>query len=359
MSNSKVFQDRNPIIDVVRVFSCLIICFYHWRFGPKLFMELGFLGVPFFFVISGYVMVGVYERSLGNSAGVGKFLSARFSRLLPPIFIILSTSYILQGITNFAPEINIYSGRKLDVLISYLGDISILRWPMNVAGLNTPTWSLWVEFRFYLVIAFIILINSRKFLLGTFTNIWLYLIILNLVSPIFSPFKEILLLDNFYYQGNSGSAIFFVIGIYIGIYHLNNSIPVLLQLGFSLILSVPQITYLISSNGTIISFNFLAGITMFFSVIALVFFSVKIRVGFSRFGKLLAIAGRSTYYVYLLHYFLGLYLLRGLQANGIFEPKFLALVVISVVSVFWVIYLEQKLTKRTELLFFSSFGGRH
>jgi peptidoglycan/LPS O-acetylase OafA/YrhL len=82
--SSKVFH--NPVIDLLRLFSSIIVILYHWEFGPSLLRDLGFLGVPFFFVISGYVMTTLYYKAQHNSLGASNFLLQRFSRLTPPHF---------------------------------------------------------------------------------------------------------------------------------------------------------------------------------------------------------------------------------------------------------------------------------
>ena len=281
-------------------------------------------------------------------------MRTRVSRLLPPVFIVLSASYLLQALTDFAPGINLFTDHKLATLLSYFGDITILGWPMGLSGLNTPTWSLWVEFRFYLLIALIIQISSKKSILIFSTNIWLYLTVLHQASPLPSPLRQILLLDNFNYQGNSGSAVFFIIGIYLGIYHLPNSQSVLLPLFFSLIISIPQVMFLISTIGSPTKSNYIFGMIIYALVVICVFFSKNIKLRSLTIKKYLSVFGRSTYCIYLLHYFLGAYLIMIMATHEIKFPKLYSLAVIIVLSFIWTLFFEFKLSQASFKLLFNS-----
>jgi peptidoglycan/LPS O-acetylase OafA/YrhL len=336
---------KNLVIDLLRVFSALIVIFYHWRFGPTDLMLYGFLGVPLFFTISGYVMFHVYDSTPKNIDAPVQFLLNRFLRLLPPVFIILSFSYLLTFSTNFKKDFDLMSYSKSTQFLSYLFDVTLLRWTSAFPGLNQATWSLWVEFRFYFLIAILLFFSIKRNLLVPFSLIWLYLVILNSVSPLVSPLREILILDNFYAQGPSGSAIFFIIGIFLGSFNKNKSRFLLVPIALSVVIGFHQISYLIDTNGTLVKKIHGPGFLIFSGFLILVFFSNQLNSKLLVFSKFIRTLGRSTYYVYLLHYFLGYFLVLKLEALDVIQYKWIVTGFIFLVSFVWAKYLEHRIAK--------------
>ena len=64
----------------------------------------GYMGVPIFFVISGYCMAASAHQVLRRNRSAGSFLRKRFLRIDPPfwasIIIIMVTPYLLEGLTT-------------------------------------------------------------------------------------------------------------------------------------------------------------------------------------------------------------------------------------------------------------------
>ena len=69
---------RNDI-QLLRAFSILLVVLYHLQIPG---FQKGFLGVDIFFVISGYLMVGIYSESNWKI-----FYSKRFKKLFPAYLI--------------------------------------------------------------------------------------------------------------------------------------------------------------------------------------------------------------------------------------------------------------------------------
>ena len=116
------------------------------------FSLLGLLGVPMFFVISGYCIANAAVRSLDTPRPLAGFLSARLRRIYPPYFfaslltILLATALAaLSGhhILNF-----FHRGLRY-----YLGALTLTQPLLHVDFILPIFWSLCYEAAFYLIVA--------------------------------------------------------------------------------------------------------------------------------------------------------------------------------------------------------------
>ncbi|MDH7446365.1 acyltransferase family protein [Aquimarina sp. 2201CG14-23] len=107
----------------------------------------GNLGVSYFFVLSGFVLIlAYYER--GNFFGVQQFYINRIARLLPTVYLALFL-YIFYE--------TILIGNKIQLDEFVINFLFIQSWfPSLALSLNSPAWSLSVEFLFYLVFPFLL-----------------------------------------------------------------------------------------------------------------------------------------------------------------------------------------------------------
>lgn len=140
----------------IRFFAALHVALYHFvrpfsLWGPfEGAMGAGYIGVSFFFVLSGFILT--YSRAHEYEHGRGlasKFWIARFARVYPVYLV----SMILAAYVNrsqFHPKFHI---------LAYLADLVMLQsWSIRmVAFFNVPAWSLSCEAFFYLVFPFIFL----------------------------------------------------------------------------------------------------------------------------------------------------------------------------------------------------------
>lgn len=129
----------------------------------------GFLGVDLFFVISGYVITRLILDSIESANGldIKEFYAARIRRLLPGLLVLLSATSVIMAF--FAPD----SVRR------FISDV-----PFVLSGTNNwhlvalhqdyfqaigrppllqHTWSLAVEFQFYLIWPILLLFIWRRF----------------------------------------------------------------------------------------------------------------------------------------------------------------------------------------------------
>lgn len=168
-------------IQAARGLAALAVVVYHTslmfeqRAGFVLFRGLGgygYLGVPFFFVLSGFIIGHAHFADLGYPRRVGRFLGKRFQRVYP-IYWVLSAMFIVAALAgmgepdfSYAPAELLQAHLLVHVLPSHGPP------PLKVA------WTLFYEVRFYLVFALAI-VAPRATL--TVAMAWMAAIVL--VSP--------------------------------------------------------------------------------------------------------------------------------------------------------------------------------
>jgi len=98
MINLDYARPRLPALTSLRFFAALHVVFFHFL-AFKIFTSqgwfgqissIGYVGVSFFFVLSGFILVYTYE---GRDISAGAFWRARFARIYPA----LAFSLLLTG----------------------------------------------------------------------------------------------------------------------------------------------------------------------------------------------------------------------------------------------------------------------
>jgi len=147
----------------LRFFAAVYVLLFHSGAGflgkavPALsfletFLGNGYLGVTFFFVLSGFILAHVYDGKLRSRGDLGRFAMARFARIYPV--------YLLALLLVLPPIFKDLSWRSLPqfFLLQYWTPLSELRALDNT---NFPGWSLSVEMAFYLLFPAILWSFSR------------------------------------------------------------------------------------------------------------------------------------------------------------------------------------------------------
>lgn len=156
---------RNDI-NGLRSIAALLVVFYHF----KLFLfDGGYIGVDIFFVISGYLMNEICVKTLNDKGWVISFYRKRINRIYPALLFTCALTAIVSIIIlppSFLGDI------KNQVLSALSFTSNIYYWKAtsgyfsSVASsyLLLHTWSLGVEFQYYLVFPLAIwLANNRIF----------------------------------------------------------------------------------------------------------------------------------------------------------------------------------------------------
>lgn len=164
-----------PYLDGLRGLAAISVVFYHaYLFTGKTgqaYAELpqlkpllgwGYLGVPLFIVLSGYVlMLPVVQRPGLSSGGILKFLRRRAKRILPPYYGALIISLLLIWLIPVMGQIgHTQWDSKIPVTwqttLSHFLMLHDLRssW---IGKINGPLWSVAVEWQIYFLMPLILL----------------------------------------------------------------------------------------------------------------------------------------------------------------------------------------------------------
>lgn len=246
---------RNDI-NGLRAYAVVLVVLFHFQvFG----FAGGFIGVDVFFVISGFLMTSIVVKGIENKKfSLLQFYLSRAIRILPALiavclimlvlgwFLLLPNDYRSLS-KHIASSINFLSNITYYLESGYFDTSS-----HNKALLHT--WSLSVEWQFYLLFPIGVLLisrinSSRKFLIVSFSLATIISLLLSFFITIRSPSAGFFLLPTRAWEMLAGGLVFFATTHTISFKKLSNTLEVL---GFILIgLSV----YLFSSNTIWPSYN--------------------------------------------------------------------------------------------------------
>ena len=176
MKAAAMERPRLPALTSVRFFAALWVATFHMRamnsftFHGVVMSHLsaiGYCGVSFFFVLSGFILVYTYA---GRGASKREFWQARFARIYPalafcllitaPWFFYACVQMRAHGARFFVPEWQ-WVAPHLG-LTAVLSVLLLEAWlPQTALAWNMPNWSLSVEAFFYLFFPFLLPWMSR------------------------------------------------------------------------------------------------------------------------------------------------------------------------------------------------------
>lgn len=172
-------------INGLRALAVLSVVIFHFN---RDYLPGGFIGVDIFFVISGFLMTSIIFRGLlNNNFSYTQFLYSRVKRILPALMCIISI-LILFGFLFLEPMSYLSLGKHS--FYSLLFSSNIVYWlESGYFDVNSNnkfllhTWSLSVEWQFYMIYPLVLLVLNRLFSLHV---VKFFCIVIFLISFIFS-----------------------------------------------------------------------------------------------------------------------------------------------------------------------------
>jgi peptidoglycan/LPS O-acetylase OafA/YrhL len=173
-------KPRLYVLDGLRLVCALAVAGYHfgdsWRLDgvhpPAYFLPdaaplliYGFMGVEVFFLISGFVIL-----MSGWGRTVRDFAASRAARLYPAFWAgVLITAVVsaVLPISGGLPFTSLPTGP--DVLLN----LTMLAEPLNRPMVDPVYWTLWTEFRFYLIVACLLAAGVTDRRMKVFGAVWL------------------------------------------------------------------------------------------------------------------------------------------------------------------------------------------
>ena len=171
MSATTWDRPRLPALTSIRFLAALWVALFHMQamqaFSFSLaavqrLASIGYAGVSFFFVLSGFILVYTYS---GRPTSLRDFWQARFARIYPALaFALLITApgflYCCVRMRAHDPHVFVpeWSWAAQHLSLSILLSFTLLQsWlPQTALAWNMPNWSLSVEAFFYLLFPFLL-----------------------------------------------------------------------------------------------------------------------------------------------------------------------------------------------------------
>jgi peptidoglycan/LPS O-acetylase OafA/YrhL len=178
-------------LDIWRGAACLMLVFYHctfygeyrfrvsdvstwtWAGLPLYLIRFLWVGVPIFFVISGYCIAASVDSLRRRPHSTSDYFIRRFRRIYPPLWIMCALAVVFTLAVAYVPTIAnscLQLPRLHELSISqWFGNILAAEsWRHNLFGgqpsyLMANTWTLCYEEQFYFVTGLILALAARRF----------------------------------------------------------------------------------------------------------------------------------------------------------------------------------------------------
>lgn len=150
-------------INALRAIAVLAVLGYHYKIR---FLQGGFAGVDLFFVISGYLMTRIILTGLEKeSFSYSEFLLRRFQRIVPALLALVLLVSFACFFIYFPHDYKENAGNALASLLFYSNMLYLQHSgyfdQASDRNIFLHTWSLAVEFQFYLIYPAVLLVIKR------------------------------------------------------------------------------------------------------------------------------------------------------------------------------------------------------
>jgi peptidoglycan/LPS O-acetylase OafA/YrhL len=162
-------RPRLPALTSLRFFAAFHVVIFHFQamqifIGPAWFQKLssiGYVGVSFFFVLSGFILVYTYA---GRPMILKNFWRARFARIYPAyaFSLLVTAPFFFYAVLTMNIPFFVWAKAHLKLASALV--LSLLQAWVPPAALtwNAVAWSLSVEAFFYVLFPFLLLVLVRR-----------------------------------------------------------------------------------------------------------------------------------------------------------------------------------------------------
>ena len=346
-------KSRYVILDSYRALAALLVVAFHYfyRWSPaantsdllpdvpflsdSAFVAHGFLGVEFFFIISGFVIA----LTLQSTSSLLDFAKKRFARLFPAMLVCSVITYTVVSVLDVRPLSDVNPSDFLPSWTFVSPYFYNKLFGLNTDWVDGVYWSLFVEVKFYVFASVIYFFSPRRFLL----NYLLFSVALCLVfwtSQVFGVDKVSNLLTHVFYAQYAG---FFLAGIAFqrmfqsgGEFETHSVIVAAVGVAYSLLLYSLYPAVAMLNDGWYAS----SLLTLFFALFFIFVIDSPLTKIFE--SKWLAKIGVASYSLYLLHQNVGISLLYKINLSLGSSPLWTLLVIalMIAISIFLYNYVE-------------------
>ena len=168
-------------INALRAFAILGVILFHFNSN---WLSGGFAGVDVFFVISGFLMTGIIFRGLEqNNFKLFAFYVARVNRIIPAL-VFMCMVLLALGTIYFSPFDLASLARSTTYTLSFISNHQYLKETgyfdsAAQSKLLLHTWSLSVEWQFYLIYPFVLLLLRRMLSLASIKK---FIVVMTLIG---------------------------------------------------------------------------------------------------------------------------------------------------------------------------------
>jgi peptidoglycan/LPS O-acetylase OafA/YrhL len=227
---------RNPryrSLDFWRGVACLLVVVFHASYYVRAASEPAalraifrvishfWLGVPMFFVISGYCISAACDGARRKPRSVGYYFYRRFRRIFPPYWIAVGLTVLVVSIFALAGRSDLFHDGWNDFprpselsLAQWIGNLSLTEgWRGHVTGgegiwFFGHAWSLGYEEQFYALCGLVLFTISRQFFTGLIL-VTLAAVGLRAASALFGIPRSGLFYDGYWLLFAAGAVVYY------------------------------------------------------------------------------------------------------------------------------------------------------
>lgn len=354
-------KGKIEIVQLLRGLAALMVCFFHMkgilnydenRIGSLLFGN-GSIGVPLFFMISGFIMVVTTHKSEATLSSVKTFFLKRAIRILPLYYLL--TLVLIVGIGG----VHYYFVENPRLLLSGVFFFPTFENTVGPSYGMPPLevgWSLNYEVFFYIILGFSIFFGKFRWrVLLVVMSILVYAVPLFLGGSVMPRLADFYGYTWSYLNLMTNPVIlFFIVGILLGLFYRSNYL--LGSLTFARVfVAFASLIFVLSYFGLL---NVGEGYYSNIAICGLLLFALLLRSKFKPYNlsRAFVLIGDMSYSIYLVHPIVIVFLPKILRACNVgamtTTPFYFVLVLVLIVGLSYSTYVlvEKKLSDKLAIL---------